>query len=115
MKQFLVIYHAPAADANMQPDPEEMKKVMGAWKEWMEKCGEGMVDMGNPAGNGMRVTKDGTSPSDKEVAGYSMLQAESMEEAVKLLDGHPHLDMPGGCNIEIHEVMPIPQEMMDAA
>ena len=40
----------------------------------------------------MKVTKSGTAPSDKEVIGYSILQAGSMEEAVEMLKGHPHLD-----------------------
>lgn len=109
MKKYIVIYHAPMpAEENMQADPEDMKGVMDAWMAWGEKCGAGMVDMGNPLGNGQVVTKNGTSPSTKDVVGYSILQAESMEEAVKMLEGHPHLDMPGGCSIEVHEEMPLP-------
>ena len=109
MKKFIVIYHASTpADANMKADPAEMKGVMDAWMDWGKKCGEGMVDMGTPLGNGKKVTKNGTMPSDKNVVGYSVLQAESMEKAVEMLKEHPHLDMPGACEIEVHEAMPLP-------
>jgi hypothetical protein len=64
--------------------------------------------MGTPLGNGMAVTKSGTSKSNMNVAGFSMLQAENMDEAVEMLKGHPHLDWVDGCSIEVHEEMPLP-------
>lgn len=88
--------------------PEEAKKGMEPWFTWKEKVGDGMVDMGTPLGNGMKVTKDGTSPSEKEVVGYSILQANSIDEAVKMLKDHPHLDLVDGCSIEVHESLPLP-------
>ncbi len=68
----------------------------------------GLVDMGTPLGNGQKVTKNGTTPSTKEVVGYSVIQANSMEDAVELLKGHPHLDWVDSCEIEVHECMPLP-------
>lgn len=109
MKKFIVLYYAPqAAEQNMQANPEDMKGVMAAWMAWGQKCGAGMVDMGTPLGNAMRVMPAGASKSDSQVVGYSVLQAESMEEATKMLEGHPHLNMSGGCSIEVHESMPLP-------
>lgn len=67
-----------------------------------------MVDLGTPLGNGMVVNKESTSPSQKEVVGYSILQASSMQEAVEMLKDHPHLDWVDGCSIEVHESMPLP-------
>ncbi len=88
--------------------PEDMKKGMESWMAWAKKCGSGLVDMGTPLANGQKVTKDGTSSSDKSVVGYSILQAESMKDAVAMLKGHPHLEWAGGCEIEVHESMPSP-------
>ena len=88
--------------------PEDMKKGMESWMAWAKKCGSGLVDMGTPLANGQKVTKDGTSPSNTSVVGYSILQAESMEKAVEMLKGHPHLEWAGGCEIEVHEAMPSP-------
>ncbi len=106
----MVIYHAPmaAAEKMATSTPEEMQEGMKPWMEWAERCGSGLVDMGTPLGNGMKVTKDGTSPSDKAVVGYSVLQAEDMDGAVAMLESHPHLQWVDGCEVEVHEQMPLP-------
>ncbi|MBI4009510.1 hypothetical protein HY357_04700 [Candidatus Roizmanbacteria bacterium] len=88
--------------------PDEAKKGMEPWFEWQKKVGDKMLDLGTPLGNGMQVTKSGTAPSNKEVVGYSVLQANSMDEAVAMLKGHPHLDWVDGCSIEVHESLSLP-------
>ena len=109
MTKFVFIYHAPMTPAEATPPtPEQMEAVMGAWNSWAQRVGSGLVDFGTPLDGGVRVTKDGTSPSTREVAGYSIIEAESKDAALELAKGHPHLDMPGGCEIEIHEALPVP-------
>ncbi len=88
--------------------PEDMEKGMEAWMAWAAKCGDGLVDMGSPLNGGQTVSKSGSSPSDRNVVGYSILQAEDMQGAQALLEGHPHLDWADGCEIEVHESMPMP-------
>jgi hypothetical protein len=111
MKKFIVIYYAPASamEQMQNASPEDMKKGMGQWMVWAKKCGSSLVDMGTPLGSGQTLTKSGSSPSDKNVVGYSILQAEDMEGAKALLEGHPHLEWTGGCEIEVHESMPLPE------
>ncbi|HEX5024533.1 MAG TPA: hypothetical protein VFV68_04640 [Agriterribacter sp.] len=46
--------------------------------------------------------------SDKNVAGFSVLQAENLDEAKSLLKGHRHLAGNADCSIEVHETMPLP-------
>ena len=108
MKKFFVIYHAPASfmEQMASASAEEMKKGMEPWMEWAKRCGSGLVDMGSPLVGGQKLSKSGSSPSDKQVVGYSILQAEDMEAAKALLQGHPHLDWTAGCEIELHESMP---------
>ncbi len=111
MKKYIVIYHAPeefmAQSANYTP--EEMEKGMESWMAWAAKCGDQLVDLGAPLMGGQKLLPDGKiENSIREVAGYSVLQAENMEEAKALLDGHPHLAWDGACEIEVHEVMPLP-------
>jgi hypothetical protein len=110
MKKFVVIYHAPESAAKKMEDasPEEMKKGMEPWMAWVKKCGPGLVDLGAPLGTGQKVTKTGSAPSTRNVVGYSILQAQSMEKAKEMLKGHPHLEWAGSCEIEIHEVLPLP-------
>ncbi len=110
MKNFVVIYHAPesAVEQTHNMSQEEMKKGMEAWMAWAAKTGDGLVDLGTPLMGGQKISKSGSSPSDKNVMGYSILQAEDMQGAKALLEGHPHLDWAGGCEIEVHESMPMP-------
>ena len=112
MKKFMVLYFAPVAwTEQMQGAPaEEMKKGMDAWMAWSQKCGSGLADMGAPLGNGQKVMANGTGASTKEIVGYSVLQAETKEQAKEMLKGHPHLDMANGCEIEVYESMPLPGE-----
>ena len=111
MKKFIVIYNAPdelltqSANAN----PEEMEKGMEAWMTWASLCGEHLVDLGNPLMNGERLQPESKSEkSTRGVCGYSILQANDLHHAKKLLIDHPHLAWSGACEIEIHEATPLP-------
>jgi len=108
MKKFIVIYHAPLSVlAKWQSmKPEEHKKGMEEWMVWAKKCGSALIDMGAPLSNGQKLSESGGSPSKKDVVGYSILQANSMDEAKKLLMDHPHLKQANGCDIEVYETMP---------
>jgi hypothetical protein len=111
MKKFIVLYHAPA-DAMQQTantSPEEQAKGMEVWMQWAKKCGDKLLDLGSPLMNGQQISPDGKNKtSDKNVVGYSILQAENMEDAKSLLQGHPHLGWNAACSIEVHETMPLP-------
>ena len=111
MKKFIVIYHAPldALQQSMGATPEEAQKGMEEWMVWAEKCGDKLVDMGKPLANGVKLDPEGGSEqSSRQVCGYSILQAESLEEASGLLKDHPHLGWGAGCEIEVHETLAIP-------
>ncbi|MEK7542554.1 MAG: hypothetical protein AAB524_02535 [Patescibacteria group bacterium] len=111
MKKFIVLYYAPASAAEQMKNasPEEMQKGMEPWMAWAKKCGSALVDLGTPLGNGQRLSKSGgSSPSQSNIVGYSILQAENMEGAKALLQDHPHLHWAEGCEIEVHESLPLP-------
>jgi hypothetical protein len=110
MAKYLFIYHAPMSPADAAPpDPEQMAEVMGAWNAWAAAVGDDMVDFGAPLAGGVRVSADGsTSPSVREVTGYTLLEAADLDAALALAKDHPHLSMPGGCEIEVHEAQPVP-------
>lgn len=109
MSKFVFIYHAPATPAEATPPtPEQMQAVMGEWTAWAGRVGDGMVDFGTPLADGVRVTASGTGPSSRDVTGYTIIEAADRDAAVALAEAHPHLNMPGGCEIEVHEAQPIP-------
>jgi len=111
MKKYLVIYHSPE-DIMTQTDeatPEDRAKGMDEWMQWAKNCGDKLVEMGSPLMSGFEINTSGkTKASTKNVRGYSIIQAEDMEEATSLIERNPHLN---GWNdestIEIHEFMPI--------
>ncbi len=110
MKKFLVIYHAPMefmAQMN-EATPEQQAKGLEAWMNWAKNCGDKLVEMGAPLTNGVEISSNGHSKnSTKNVAGYSILQADKIEEVKSLLLTHPHLKSHEKCTIEVHEMMPI--------
>jgi hypothetical protein len=114
MKKFLVLYHVPMTEEAMQEminrPAEEMQKGMEAWMQWKDKMGEHLVEMGSPLMNGQKLKADGTdSNCENHVSGYSIVQAEDMEAAKKLMSGHPHIsNWNPEATIEIHEFMPMP-------
>jgi hypothetical protein len=109
MSKYLFVYHAPMTPADATPpSAEETQAVMAQWMQWAEKVGDRMVDFGAPLAGGIRVTSDGTSPSTREVAGYTILEADDLDAALELASIHPHLSMPGGCDIEVHEAQAVP-------
>lgn len=109
MAKYVFIYHAPMPPAQAAPPtPEQMEAVMGQWHAWADRVGERMVDFGTPLAGGVRVNPDGTAPSTREVAGYSIIEADDFAAALELAQAHPHLSMPGGCEIEVHEAQAIP-------
>lgn len=110
MSKYLVIYHAPAEAMEMMANATEEERAEGMkpWMAWAEKCGSQLVDLGTPLVGGQSLKPDGSSePSNREVTGYSVLEADSMDEAKSLLEGHPHLAWTGGCDIEVHESVPL--------
>jgi hypothetical protein len=109
MKKFVVLYNAPqSAQAQMaESTPEAAQEGMKAWTAWAERAGEGIVDMGTPLGEGKEITANGTSDTNTGLGGYTILQADDLAGAEALLDGHPHLMMPGA-SIQVYESLDIP-------
>lgn len=101
MTTFLLLYRAdPEAMAAMpEPTPEEGAAMMKAWNDWAERAGDAILVFGDP-------TAPASPGADPSVGGYSLLQAESYDALLPLLEGHPHTAM-GGV-IDVHETQPVP-------
>jgi hypothetical protein len=110
MKQFLVLYHASpeARDLMSKVTPEQAKAGMDFWMQWAAANQKNIVDLGKPVGNARRVVRGTISNSSSTVSGFSILQAESIEAATKMVSDHPHFHTPGEAAVDVFEVMPIP-------
>jgi hypothetical protein len=112
MKKFLVIYHIPK-DAAWQPEkatPEQIAEGMKLWEDWARNCGNKLIDTGSPLANSIVLGPNGESKnSNASVAGFSILEAENMDEVISLLKGNPHLSgWSSEATIEVHESMDAP-------
>ncbi|GAA3644562.1 hypothetical protein GCM10022200_30840 [Microbacterium awajiense] len=70
------------------PTPE----IGAAWSAWFADHGHRMVDSGNPMSQGAEVTRDAVetiAPGLESFTGYSILTAESMDEAVEIAKTNP--------------------------
>ena len=100
MAKFLFVYHAHGAKA--PTDPTEQKKAMDAWGAWFGSMGAAVIDGGNPVGTSSTVKSDGSlmeGGGANPVAGYSLIEASSLEDAHKKAKGCPMLA--SGGTIEI--------------
>jgi hypothetical protein len=111
MKKFLALYMANAsemADMMKKSTPEQQKKGMEAWMKWMDHNKASFVDRGAPVGKTKRVDSKGTKDAKNDVCGYSIVQAESADQAAKMFGkDSPHFQMPGA-SVEVIEVLEMP-------
>lgn len=100
MPKYLLGYHG----GGMPETPEEGEKVMAAWTKWMGELGNKMVDPGNPIGASKMIASN-RSVSDgggaNPLTGYSVIEAASLDEAVKLATSCPQLT--SGGSVEVAE------------
>lgn len=108
MAKFIFVYKGPATDMRDMSD-EQTKAVLDGWNRWIEKMGTSLVDVGQPMANGVSVVDDGSTGTATELNGYSILEADDMQGAKELADGHPFLsEGKGNFAIDIYELMPVP-------
>ncbi len=108
MKKFMVLYRAPIQEFKemmAKSTPEQQKAGMDEWRTWMDANKNFFVDGGSPLGKTKRVDTSGATDSANDIGGYSIVQAESADEAAKILSSSPHLKMSPGAWTEISEIM----------
>ncbi len=105
MANYLLLYHGGGSMENATPD--QQAAAMQAWTTWFDGLGSSVVDGGNPISRGWTVSKDGTEDhaGANPATGYSVISAESMDKALILAKGCPHLQQGG--TIEICETFNI--------
>jgi hypothetical protein len=113
MKDFLLLFRNDYS-AVPQSSPEEMQAIMKLWMDWIGGIAaqNKLTDTGNALKGGGKVLKPGNVITDgpymetKEmVGGYTIVKAESFEEAAELSKGCPILSFGG--NVEIREINPM--------
>ena len=114
MKRYLAVFTgSPSAMGQWQalPDEERQKRQaegVTAWKKWGTVNAASIVDMGGPLSRTKLISKTGISDIRNNLAGFTVVQAESQEAAARLFVDHPHFTIFPGEGVEVMEVLPIP-------
>lgn len=109
MTKYLFLYRNPPGP-DRQPSPEEMQQMFAQWNAWKAKWKANVVDVGDGLKGGGKLLKegkvtDGPLTEAKEIiGGFSIVQAETIQQALDVARECPIVFMPGA-TIEIREMM----------
>ncbi len=104
MAKFLITYSGGQGPDDMTA--EQRDQVMKAWNDWYGSLGDAVVDFGNPTGASKKVVPGGVvSDVAPVVTGYSLIGADSLDDAADKCRNHPHLE--AGGTVTIHETFDV--------
>jgi hypothetical protein len=103
MKNYVYIYYNNGVREGVSPEDSK-----AAWGVWFGGLGDKIVDAGNPfLGGGQAVEKSGVTTIENHPAtGYTVVKADSLEEAAEMAKSCPVLDEPDGA-VRVYETMPM--------
>ena len=90
MAKYILLYKGAATDMSAMT-PEQVQEEMGRWMAWYGGLGESVTDMGAPFGQGGSVVDDGSAGTPSALTGYSILEADSLDAAKAMTNGHPYI------------------------
>jgi hypothetical protein len=109
MSDFVFLYRGGSTGAS----PEQMQQTMQKWMAWFKQLGEKnhIKDPGHPLERGGKVVRgkqktvtDGPFVESKDiVGGYTLIQAQDLNEAVELSKGCPIFEVDG--TVEVRPIM----------
>ncbi len=103
MSKYVLLY----TGGGMSGTEAEQKAAMKAWEDWFGKLGKAVADQGDPFKPAAKTIGANGAVSDGAVGtaatGYSIIEADSLDAAVKLAKGCPALQ--GGAKITVYETM----------
>lgn len=108
-KKYLCLQRSqPDSGTRQPPTPEQMKERYARFEAWMKQFQGNIVDLGGRLGDGKLVTS--LSPTDgpyaeasEDIGGFMILQAASLEEAIRVARACPGVVGPGS-GVEVVEI-----------
>jgi len=98
MGKYVYIYYAGMSDGGSAEE----------WGAWFGKLGSKLIDAGNPFGDGGKAVNQEGVMTVKEMpaTGYSIVSAESMEEATEMAKGCPLMSAKDSA-VCVYEALPM--------
>jgi len=90
---------------NQPSSPEEGQKHKSEYMTWLSSLGDSAISPTNPIKNTIIVNSDRsfTSGSVTSMSGFTVIKADSMEEALSIAINCPFLDLGG--SLEVSELI----------
>lgn len=105
MSKFVLLY----TGGGMPESEAEQAQVMKDWEDWYAGLGSTVADPGNPIGPvSIKISSNGDVSDGTDnplVTGYTILSADSLDEAVKMAKKCPVLA--GGSEITVFETFDV--------
>lgn len=104
MSKFVIVY----LGGEQPSSPEKGQKHMAKYREWLASLGDKAVSPANPFKNTHIVNADGSvnAGSGTTMSGFTIIEADSMEEALSIAKACPFLEIKG--SLEVSELMTMP-------
>lgn len=104
MTQFIISYHGGEKPESTEQGKAHFSKYM----DWLSSLGESAISPANPLKGTITIHPDGatTTGSQSETSGYTIIEVDSMTEALKIAEACPFLEIGG--RIEVSEIIKMP-------
>jgi YCII-related domain-containing protein len=100
MNKFLITYHG----SGMPDDPALMEQAKAAFGAWVAEAGDAIVDPGAPVAMMAQVAGEGATDA-VQIGGYSIIQADSVEDAKAVLSSHPYVARGG--TLQVNQILDV--------
>jgi hypothetical protein len=98
MSDYIFVYRLPGGGSRTAPSDE----TRGQWEKFLGTLGDRLVQIGDPVFSANTV---GAGQSNTMLSGYSIVRADSLDQASKLAEGCPALSHGGA--VEVGEITPL--------
>jgi hypothetical protein len=103
MAKYLLVY----SGGSMPETPAEQQAAMQKWMAWFAEIGSALVDGGSPLAPSATIKPGGavSKGASSGISGYSIIDASDADQATKVAQGCPLLDVGG--TVEVFESLPM--------
>jgi hypothetical protein len=98
MPMYLITYHG---GEGIPSSREARQQAMEAFAVWAGTVGDAMVDPGAPL-SAIKTVSEGSvtdRPAREPISGYTLLQADELNAAVRLVENHPFIGRGGSLQV----------------
>jgi hypothetical protein len=114
MNEFMMIFRNDYTP-NFKPSPEQMQESIKQWQDWIggiaaqgKFIGTNRLGFQGKTLKSNNVVTDGPYVEVKEiVGGYIIVKADNLDQALKMANGCPILNIGG--SVEVRDVMQVPK------